>query len=53
MPGVERDKRKLQMSETLAIEGGRPVVDASEVQPWPILDDRLTAGICAELKLPK
>jgi len=40
MPGVERDKRKLQMSETLAIEGGRPVVDASEVQPWPILDDR-------------
>ncbi len=28
------------MSERLAIEGGMPVVDASEIQPWPVLDER-------------
>ena len=25
---------------TLAIDGGKPVVDAAEIKPWPILDER-------------
>jgi dTDP-4-amino-4,6-dideoxygalactose transaminase len=28
------------MSEKLAIDGGKPVVDASTIKPWPVIDDR-------------
>jgi perosamine synthetase len=28
------------MSEKLAIDGGRPVIDASTIKPWPVIDER-------------
>ena len=28
------------MSDRLAIDGGAPVLDASTIQPWPVIDDR-------------
>ena len=28
------------MSEKLAIDGGKPVVDVSAIKPWPVLDER-------------
>ena len=28
------------MAEKLAIDGGKPVLDAGRIKPWPVLDER-------------